>query len=127
MALADGVREESGGAGRAAVDVLDEHVGGVAECREAPPSLVAIEVTHGAALAEVPEEERQRAIRRDDVARKRRDETVGIAGGRLHLDHVRAEIGQDPPRERAAQIGQVDDTEMREYLVQRASVSGIAT
>jgi hypothetical protein len=34
-----------------------------------------------------------------------------IAAGRLDLDHVGAEVGQQPPGQRALEIGQIEDAQ----------------
>src|SRR3989442_15828152 len=48
------------------------------------------------------------------AAREGRDEAPRIAARRLDLHHVGTQVGEEPPRECAPQIGQIDDAKMCE-------------
>jgi hypothetical protein len=95
-------------------EVLDQHVGALAELAEAAPAAGVVQVEHRAALVRVAVEERQRAIGRGDAAREGRNEAPRVAARRLDLDHLGAQVGEEPPRECAAEVGQVDDAEVSE-------------
>jgi hypothetical protein len=95
-------------------EVLDQHVGPGAERREVAPALGVVEVEDGAALVGVAVEERERAVRRMDVAGERRPQASRISAGRFDLDDVGAEVREQASGQRAAEVGQVDDPQMGE-------------
>jgi hypothetical protein len=95
-------------------EVLDQDVGVLAEPAEAPPAVGRVQVDDGAAFVGVAIEEGQRTVGGREPAGEGRAQAVGITARRLHLDHVGAEIGEQAPRERAAQVRQLDDTEVGE-------------
>ena len=95
-------------------EVLDQDVGPLAERAEAVPAAGLVQVEHCAPLVRVAVEKRERAIGRRNAAREGRDEAPRIAARRLDLHHVGTQVGEEPPRECAPQIGQVDDVKMCE-------------
>src|SRR5262249_44522445 len=114
VALADFPRREPVATLALDAEVLDQDVGAIAELAEPAPPVPCVEIDDGAALVRVPVEEREGAVGRFDVVRERRPEPAGIAARRLDLDHVGAEVAEEPPRKGPAQIGEIDDPEMRE-------------
>ena len=94
--------------------VLDEDVRTVTERGEARPPRGVVEIEDDAALSQVPKQEGERTVRSRNVAGEGCREPVGIGTRPLDPDHVGAEVGEHAAGERAAEIGQVDDTEMRE-------------
>ena len=52
------------------------------------------------------------ALQMRDIACKRRKHTIRIAGRRLDLDHVGAEIGQPACRVGRGNVAKLNDTEM---------------
>src|SRR6185369_6446000 len=83
MVLADLAGRESVPALLGGAEVIDQDVGALAEFAEAVPAVRVVEVDDGTALAGVPVEKGKRAVRRGDVARKRRAEPSRIAARRL--------------------------------------------
>src|SRR5206468_1767516 len=77
-------------------------------------------------LVGVPEEKRERAIGRRDTSGEGGAESPRITTWRLDLDDVGAEVGEEAPREGAAEVGQVDDAEMGEWPEHAAVYSGRA-
>ena len=104
---------------RGGSEVLDQHVGAVAELEETVPAVGVVQVERDAALVRVAIQERQRAVGRRCVAGERGPQATRIAGRRLDLEHVGAEVGQHAAGERAAQVGQLDDA----HVGQRARAS----
>ena len=84
------------------VEILQQHVGAGEQGVESLPARGMVEIDHGAALAEVAEEERQRAIRCGEAAGEGWHQPVRIATGRLDLDDVCAQIGQHAAGQRPA-------------------------
>jgi hypothetical protein len=107
-------RGEVIGGARGVRRVLDQDVHLIAESVEPPPAGRVLEIERDAALVHVTEQVRERAVRRDDVARERRGEPLGIPARRLDLDDVGAEVGEHSAGERSAQVGEVKDGQMLE-------------
>jgi hypothetical protein len=88
---------------------LDQHVGARGE-RGEPLGLPA-PVEDQAPLAQVVEPEEQAPLRVRHAVHEGRDSPRRVAARRLDLHHVGAEAGQQLPRERAGDPGQVEDAD----------------
>ena len=71
------------------------------------PAVGVVQVERDATLVRIPIQERQRPVGRRCVAGERGTQASRIAGWRLDLEHVGAEVGQHPAGERAADVGQL--------------------
>src|SRR5262249_54836904 len=95
-------------------EVLDQDIRLVAQREKAMPALGIVEVDRGATLVGVAEEKGQGAIGSGPVVHEGRTEAARFAAGRLDLDHVGAEIGEEAARKRTAQIGELDHANVGE-------------
>ena len=79
------------------------------------PSFTA-EIENNAALVGVGVDEGQTPLAIFDVAGERRQQPVGIAAGRFHLDHIRAQIGKPARRIRCRNVAELDNSKMTESV-----------
>jgi len=95
-------------------EVLEQHVGAGEERVEPGRGVGRSEVEAHPPLVRVPVEEGERPVGPLDAARERRPHALAVPLERLDAHDVGAEIREQPSGERAPQIGEVDDTEVRE-------------
>ena len=114
MALAHGLGGEVEHLAAIRAVVLEQDVGGVAQGAKARRVGGGVQIEGERALVEVAIDEGERPLGSGDAAHERRLLAAGVAAGRLDLDHVGAEVGEQPPRQRAAQVGEIDDAQVRE-------------
>ena len=89
-------------------------VSGVAQRAEARRVGGGVQVERERALVEIAVDERERTIRCRDAAGERGVQAARIAARRLDLDDVGAEVGEQAAGEGVAQIGEIDDAQVRE-------------
>ena len=94
---------------------LDEHVGTRGQVAQRRPPVVVGQVEHDAALAQAPGLPEQRTL---GVALapvdERRHESRGAPAGRLDLDHLGTQVGENPPGRLGQRPGEVEHPEVGE-------------
>src|SRR6266513_616106 len=72
----------------------------------------AYEIDNDAALIGVGVYESETALTMFDIAGERRQQTIRIAAGRLHFDHIGAEVGEPAGRVGRGNVAKLNDPEM---------------
>jgi hypothetical protein len=103
--------------------VFNQDVRLIAQRGEAASPGSVSRVDHRPTLVGIAIQERQRAVRRGHVAGERRLQAARVAPRRFDLDDVGAEVGKQPARQGAAQVGEIENVQMPQRCGRHATHS----